>query len=347
MAPLRVMIATPLESEHIQRIKQMLPAGVELIYEPSLYPPTRYVSDHHGPDDFQRTPEQEHQWQALVATADVAFDFPYSDAHPRTYAPNLKWVQTSSSGVGQMVSRLDIKPGDLTITTARGVHARPLAEFVFLVLLTAVKDARRLQSEQRAHRWERFCSDELSGKTLAIIGPGKVGQEVARIGRCFDMKPVALGRDNRPERASELGVDRLFARDELIDMLQLADALVICAPHTPATENIMDRAAFDALRPGVILVNIGRGPLVDEDAMLDKLRDGTILLAGLDVFRTEPLPSDSPFWDQPNVIVNPHSGSTSTRENGRLVDLFIYNLSCFIDGRIGDMRNVLDIERMY
>jgi phosphoglycerate dehydrogenase-like enzyme len=109
----------------------------------------------------------------------------------------------------------------------------------------------------------------------------------------------------------------------------------------------MDRAAFDALRPGVILVNIGRGQLVDEAAMLDKLRDGTILLAGLDVFRTEPLPADSPFWDQPNVIVFPHSGSTSTRENGRLVDLFIENLSCFLEGRTGDMRNVFDIERMY
>jgi phosphoglycerate dehydrogenase-like enzyme len=343
----RVMIASPLESEHIATIRRALPSRVELLYEPALLPPTRYVSDHHGPADFRRTPEQERQWQALVARADIAFEFPYSNRNPHTYAPNLKWVQTTSAGVGQLVTRLKIAPGQMIITTASGVHARPLAEFVFMVLLMAVKNHQRLASGQQAHHWERFCADELAGKTLAIIGPGKIGQEVARIGRCFDMHPVALGRDVRPERAAQIGVDRLFTRQELPEMLRLADALVICAPHTPETENIMDRAAFDALKPGVILVNIGRGPLVDEEAMLDKLRDGTIRLAGLDVFRTEPLPAESPFWDLPNVIVNPHSASTSVHENGRIVEIFLHNLACFLDGRFDEMRNVLDIEQMY
>lgn len=344
---LRAMIASPLEHEHVEKIMQHLPLGVELIYEPSLYPPTRYIADHHGPPDFQRTPEQEQQWQELVASADIAFDFPYFNRHPRAYAPNLKWIQTTSAGVGQMVTRLGIKADDILITTASGVHARPLAEFVFLVLLMAVKDHARLASGQQARTWERFCADELSGKTLAIIGPGRIGQEVARIGRCFGMIPIALTRDSRPERAGQLGVDRLFGRDDLHEMLGQADALVICAPHTPETENIMDRAAFDALKSGVILVNIGRGQLVDEDAMLDKLRDGTIRFAGLDVFRNEPLPADSPFWDLPNVLISPHSASTSTGENERLADLFIHNLLCYVDGRIGAMRNVLDIERMY
>jgi phosphoglycerate dehydrogenase-like enzyme len=109
----------------------------------------------------------------------------------------------------------------------------------------------------------------------------------------------------------------------------------------------MDRAAFDALKPGVILVNIGRGQLIDEDAMLDKLRDGTIRFAGLDVFRTEPLPAESPFWSLPNVLINPHSASTSIHENARIVEIFVHNLHCFLDGRPGDMRNVLDIARMY
>lgn len=347
MPSLKVMIASPLEAEHVEVIKQNLPQDADLLYEPSLFPPTRYVADHHGPTDFQRTPEQERRWQEMAASADIAFDFPYSDRHPREYAPHLKWIQTTSSGVGQAATRLGIAPRDLLITTASGVHARPLTEFVFLVLLMAVKSAAHIESEQRAHHWERFCADELSGKTLAIIGPGRVGQEVARIGRSFDMHPVALARDSRPERAAEIGVDRLYGRDELHDMLGHADALVICAPHTPDTENIMDRFAFNALKPGVILVNIARGQLIDEDAMLEKLRDGTIKFAGLDVFRTEPLPTDSPFWDLPNVIVSPHSASTSTRENGRIVEIFIHNLRCFLDGRLDEMRNVLDIERMY
>ena len=346
-SPVRVMIASPLEPEHVATIQQALPEQVELLYEPSLLPPTRYIADHSGPADFRRTAAQERRWQELAAQADVAFDFPYTDRHPRSYAPRLQWVQTTSAGVGQLAARLRIAPEELIITTSSGVHARPLAEFVFLVLLSAVKEHARLLADQRTHRWERFCSDELSGKTLAIIGPGKIGREVARIGRCFDMRPVALARDCRPERAAELGVDRIFTREELPEMLGQADAVVICAPHTPETENIMDRTAFDALKRGVIFVNIGRGQLVDEAAMLDKLRDGTIRFAGLDVFRTEPLPPDSPLWDLPNVLINPHSASTSDRENGRIVEIFVHNLRCFVDGRIGEMRNVLDIQRMY
>lgn len=344
---LRVMIASPLEPEHIATIKGALPPHVDMLYEPSLLPPTRYVADHKGHADFRRTPEQKERWQELAAIADITFDFPYTDRPLQVYAPNLKWVQTTSAGVGQLVTRLGITPGQLIITTASGVHARPLTEFVFMVLLMVVKDHDRIVSGQRAHRWERFCADELPGKTLAIIGPGKIGQEVARIGRCFDMRPVALARDSRPERAAQLGFDQLFTRQELPEMLRRADALVICAPHTPETENIMDRGAFNALKPGVILVNIGRGQLIDEDAMLGKLRDGTIRFAGLDVFRAEPLPESSPFWDLPNVIVNPHSASTSVRENNRVVEIFTHNLACFLEGRMEDMHNVLDIARMY
>src|SRR5690606_24649998 len=133
---------------------------------------------------------------------------------PRTYAPGLKRVQTTSSGVGQLIQRLGIAPEVLLVTSASGIHPRRPAEFVFMVLLMAVTRHDHLAGLQREHRWERFCADELSGKTLAIIGPGRIGRGVARIARAFDMRPVALGRDARPERAAvraaEIGVDRLF-----------------------------------------------------------------------------------------------------------------------------------------
>jgi phosphoglycerate dehydrogenase-like enzyme len=347
VAELRIMIASPLEAEHATRIREHLPAGAELIYTPELFPTPRYIADHHGPDDFRRPPEQEERWWSLVSSADVLFDFPSTTEHPHRYAPNLRWVQTTSAGVGQAVYRMGIKPDELIVTTASGVHARPLAEFVFMVLLMAVKNYASLVEDQRAHRWERFCSDELSGKTLAIVGPGRIGREIARIGRAFDMRPIALARDPRPERAAEMGVERIFTRNELLVMLGESDALVLCAPHTPETENIMGAAEFKALKPGAIFINIARGHLVDEDALLTALSDGTVAFAGLDVFRTEPLPDDSPFWDLPNVLVNPHSASTSDRENGRITDIFIHNLHCFAEGRLADMRNVLDIERMY
>jgi phosphoglycerate dehydrogenase-like enzyme len=340
------MIASPLEPEHVATIRRAAP-GIEVLYEPSLLPPARYIADHTGPADFRRSPEQEQRWREMATSADISFDVPYTNQPPREYAPNLKWIQTTSAGVGQLAMRLGIRPGELIITTASGVHARPLTEFTFMVLLMAVKEHGLISSQQQDRRWERFCADELAGKTLAIIGPGRIGQEVARVGRCFDMRPVALARDCRPGRAAELGVDLVYARDELHTMLGEADALVLCAPHTPETENIMDRAAFDALKPGVILVNVGRGQLIDEAAMLDKLSDGTIRFAGLDVFRTEPLPADSPFWDLSNVMINPHSASTSIHENARIVEIFVHNLQCFLDGRPNEMRNILDIARMY
>lgn len=345
-ATVRVMIASPLEPEHVETIRQVSPL-VEVLYEPLLLPPARYIADHTGPSEFRRSSEDERRWRAMAANADTSFDFPYKDRPPHDYAPNLKWIHTTSAGVGQFVTRLGIQPGEMTITTASGVHARPLTEFTFMVLLMAVKNHAGMATQQQDHVWERFCADELAGKTLAIIGPGRIGQDVARIARAFDMRPVALARDCRPERAAELGVDQLFNRSDLHAMLGEADALVICAPHTPETENIMDAAAFDALKPGVIFVNIGRGQLIDEGAMLEKLRDGTIRFAGLDVFRTEPLPADSPFWDLPNVLINPHSASTSVHENARIVDIFVHNLRCYIDGRHDEMRNVLDIARMF
>jgi phosphoglycerate dehydrogenase-like enzyme len=343
----RGLITSPLEQEHVERIRRSMPANVELVCEPEFFPPTRYVADHNGPADFTRPPEQEQRWRELIASADILFDFPKIAGHPHTYAPKLRWVQTTSAGVGQAVARMGIRQGEIIVTTSSGVHARPLAEFVFMALLMHAKLLPRITADQRARRWERFCSDELSGKVLAIVGPGKIGREIARIARTFDMLPVALARDSRPHRAAELGVERVYDRASLHEMLSAADAVVLCAPHTPETDGMLDRSALDAMKPGAVFVNIARGQLVDETALLDKLADGTIAFAALDVFRTEPLPPDSPFWDLPNVLINPHSASTSDRENGRISDIFIHNLHCFVDGRLDQMRNVLDIERMY
>lgn len=343
------MIASPLEAEHIERMRSEAPKGVEIVYEPDLLPPTRYVGDHGGIAGFQLTPEQGERWSSLLASADALFDFPWNERrrHPREYAPTVRWIQTSSAGVGRAAQSMGIRPDDLIITTASGVHARPLAEFVMMVLLMGAKEYCRIVRDQATHRWERFCSDELSGKTLAIIGAGRVGREVARLSRGFDMRPVGMTREFRDDRAAELGLDRLYARDHLHEMLASADAVVICAPHTPDTENMIGAAQFAVLKPGVTFINIGRGQLVDEDALIEKLRDGTIGFAGLDVFQTEPLPAGSPLWDFPNVIINPHSASTSHHENGRITDILLHNLHAFMEGRHEDMRNVLDIERLY
>lgn len=343
-------ITSPLEPEHVERMRAVAPDRVTIVYEPDLLPPTRYVADHVGPADFRLSPEQQARFEAHVAAADILWDFPRNappDGKLLEMAPRLRWVQTTSAGVGQLVKRLGLQESDLLVTTASGVHAEPLAEFTFMALLMHVKRLARLQADQKAHRWERFCSDELTGKTLAIIGTGRIGRQVAHVGRAFGMRVIGMARTVSPERAAELGVERLYTRAELPELLAQADAVVLACPHTPETENMIDRAAFAAMKDGVMLVNIARGHVVDEDAMLDALMSGKIAFAALDVFRTEPLPPDSPFWDLPNVLINPHSASTAYSENQKITDIFCHNLECFLDGRFSEMRNVLDKARMY
>jgi phosphoglycerate dehydrogenase-like enzyme len=259
----------------------------------------------------------------------------------------LRWVQTTSSGVGQLIKLLGVHNSDLLVTTARGVHAGPLSEFVFLALLSHMRRLPHLQAEQRRHHWERFCGDELAGKTLAIIGAGEVGRRVAAVAACFGMRVVALARAASDRTAEQLGVDVLFPRERLHDMLAQADALVLSVPHTTETEGMIDEAALAALKPGGVLVNIARGRVVDQEAMIEALRSGRIGFAALDVFAAEPLPADSRLWDLPNVLISPHSSSTAESENEKITDIFCHNLSCYLQGRRGDMRNILDKARMY
>jgi phosphoglycerate dehydrogenase-like enzyme len=343
-------VTSPLEQEHVDRIQQVAGDRVEVRYEPSLLAPTRYVADHNGVDGWIRNPEDHERFMQHLSEATILWDFPSLPPDGPGIleaAPNLEWVQTTSSGVGQLVHRLGLADTNLKVTTASGVHAEPLAEFVMLVLLSHMNQLARLQADQQAHRWVRYCGDELPGKNMAIVGPGKIGKRVAEVARAFGMSVSAMGRRSDPERAAELGVDHLYSRDQLHDMLSVADCVVLCCPHTPETENLIDGRAFNAMKQGVVFVNISRGPVVVEDALYGALTSGKIGFAGLDVFRQEPLPADSPFWDLPNVLVSPHSASTAYSENAKITDIFCHNLECYLDGRFEEMRNLLDFDAMY
>ncbi len=321
-----------------------------MIYDPDLLPPTRYAGDHGGIPDFQHTPDQRERWLKHLSVADILFDFPsLTEGGPGILelSPNLRWVQTTSAGVGQYIVRLGLQDSNLLVTTASGVHAGPLAEYVFMTLLNHAKYLAHIRQEQAQRHWERYCSDELAGKTLGIVGAGRIGRRIASIARAFDMRPIAVARTASPGRELVLGVDTLFSGSELHEMLAQADAVVLCMPHTPETDGIIDRAAFDAMKDGVVFINIARGQVVDEEALLDAITSGKIAFAALDVFQTEPLPADHPFWGFPNVMVSPHSASTSYSENAKITDIFCHNLTCFVEGRYDEMRNVLDKERMY
>ena len=340
--PLNVLIASYLEPELVDQIRAEVP-DVTLLYYPELVGPPRYISDHTAPVD--RSPEQEAQWQALLATADVLFDF---DASHRDdlpdLTPNLKWIQATSAGIGQFVKRMGYAERTAWImTTASGVHARPLAEFALMSMLMFAKDFPYLQSEKEARHWERYCATELSSFTVGIIGLGKIGREVARLAKALDM--TVVGNRRHPESGTLPNVDTLYGPDDLAAIFAQSQFLVLAAPHTDETANLIGSQELALLPAGAVLINIARGSIIDQSALIAALRSGHLRGAALDVFEVEPLPVDDPLWSMPNVIISPHSASTVNLENRRLVRLFCDNLKRYLAGE--DLINVLDVERLY
>lgn len=345
--PVIVAIASPLEPHLVERIASAFPDRVEVRYRPDLMPAARYVADH-GDPGFARTGEQSSAWRAMLHDADITFDFPHDgDRGPIELCPRLRWIQTTSAGVGPTAKRYGLEETDIVVTTASGIHAGPLAEFTFAALLYWIKELPQLQQDQAARQWNRFCAGELSGLTMAIIGPGRIGREVARLARAFRMTVWAMARSSDPERASDLNADRVWPRAGLQEMLAGADVVVLATPITEETRGMIGRAEIAAMKPGVMLVNIARGAVIDEDAMTQALASGHIGFAALDVFTVEPLPQTSPLWGLPNVLINPHSASTAWLENERLTERFIANLDRYLSGAVHEMAPRLDIERGY
>ncbi len=345
-AQFTVLIASYLEPEHVGRIRAVDPR-VEVIYEPALLRRPRYAADHGGVA-VPRSPAEEGRWRGLLARADILFDFDYTNhGELPELAPRVRWIQSSSAGIGQFVKhrRYHERMKGTIFTTASGIHAVPLAEFCAMAMLGFSRGLFRMHDLQARRHWERFAGTDLVGRTVLIFGHGAIGREVGRLARGFGMKAIGVKRSVTNEDPAAHHADELYPAASFRSLLPRAEFLVLAAPHTDETEQVLGRKEITLLPRGAVLINIGRGALVDEGAMIDALREGQLGAAALDVFATEPLPTDSPLWGMPNVLVSPHSASTSDRENGRLTELFCENLARLLRGET--LKNVLDLERLY
>jgi phosphoglycerate dehydrogenase-like enzyme len=318
-----VVVATPIEQELVERLRGV-DERLEVLYERDLLPPPRWPSDHAGDPSWKRTPEQEARFTELVARAEVLFGFPREDPAQIAWAvrtaPGLRFVQATFAGAGQQLAAAQLERADLERirwASSSGVHATTLAEWSIFGILALTKDLPRLLRDQRKRRWSHYPVGEVLGKTLLVVGLGEIGRETARLAEAFGMRVLAVRRDN----ASDL--------DEL---LPRADAVVITLPLTSETRGLFDRARLERLRQGAILVNVGRGAVVDEEALVDALRSGRLCGAALDVFAEEPLPESSPLWEMENVILSPHTAALSVRENARVVEILAENLRRYLAG---------------
>ena len=339
----KVMITFFLEPELVEKIQNLDPR-IEVLYKPELMGRPRYQSHHVG---FQGTPEQEKEWLEMMSQAEVIFGY-IGRSHLRDLpklAPNLKWNQSPSTGIGQMVYRGGLTESDIVFTTAGGVHVRPLSEFVIMSMLMFVKNAFRMAEEKEKHNWERYCGTELRDKTLAVISLGRTGKEIARLASCFDMRVIGTKRHIEGVDPQSLNVEKLYHWTDLHDILSEADFVVLTIPHTSETEGLIGEKEFAAMKEGSVLINIARGTVYDEPAFIRALESGHLSGAAIDVAAKEPLPPESPLWDMPNVIVSPHSASTADSENWKLTDLLCENLRRYLDKQ--PLRNVLDKKKLY
>jgi len=339
-----VLLASPLEPELVARLSAVDPR-LEITYRPDLLAEPRYPADHHP--SVQRSAAQAAEWAALLAEAEVLLDVDGpSIANFPARVPKLRWIQASSSGIGEWVRRLGIVDSQIVVTNAAGLHSQALAEFVLFVMLYFARRWPDMVADQRAHHWERCAIETLEGKTLGIVGLGNVGQMIAKLAQPFGVRVIGSRRSPSEQSSAETsGVSTVYGPEGLTTLLGESDFVVLIVPQTAETIGLLGPAELASMRPGAVLINIARGSVVDEPALIEALRSGHLGGAALDVVASEPLVADSPLWDMPNVIITPHSMSTATTENERLTDLFADNLRRYVNGE--PLRNVIDKVRGY
>jgi phosphoglycerate dehydrogenase-like enzyme len=330
-----VVIASPLEAELVEQLRAV-DERLDVRFEPDLLPTPRYPSDHHGDEGFERTREQDERFTRLIAGAEVLFGIPAESPERLAWAirtaTGLRFIQATAAGAGQQVRRAELTADELArvaISSASGVHAVPLAEWSIFGLLAFTKQLPRLRRDAAERRWQHYPLDELRGKTLLVVGVGAIGLEVARLASAFGMRVVGVKRTANKDLPY---VDSLHPPEELPKLVGDAHAIVVTLPLTDETRGLIDRETIGRMRDGAIFVNVGRGKVVDEDALIDALRSGKVAGAALDVTAKEPLPPESPLWNLENVIISPHTAALSWHENERIVELFAENLRRYLRG---------------
>jgi phosphoglycerate dehydrogenase-like enzyme len=253
-------------------------------------------------------------------------------------APHLEWIHARYAGLDSLLSP-ELIESPVPLTNGSGVFSQSLGEFVILGALYFAKDVARLLKSRTEHKWDVFDVHELSRQTMGIVGHGDIGRAIAWRAKALGMRVLALRRNPAPREGDE-HVDRVYANSEIHAMLPECDYVAVAAPLTPDTKGLMGPREFASMKPDAIVMNVGRGPVIDEPAMIDALRSKQIRGAALDVFAVEPLPPDSPLWSMENVLISPHTADHTATWIEDAMDFF---LTQFARWRKGEpLKNVVD-----
>lgn len=261
------------------------------------------------------------------------------------YAAKVKWIHSLAAGVDKLLFP-ELIESPVTLTNARGVFKRSLAEFAIAGMLYFYKQIRRLVENQRAHRWDDFLVDWLRGKTMGVVGYGEIGRECALLAKAVGVRIYATRRKPELSKDDPL-LDGIFASTALKEMLKQVDVVLAAAPLTPETRHMIGEPEFQVMKPSAIVINVGRGPVIHEAALVRALQEKRVAAAALDVFEHEPLPKDHPFWDMDNVLISPHC-TDRTRDPDWLdlsAQCFVENFQRYVAGQ--PLLNIVDKKAGY
>jgi phosphoglycerate dehydrogenase-like enzyme len=258
-------------------------------------------------------------------------------------AGNLRWVQLISAGVPADLCPA-ARQGGVTVTNLAGLYGSSIAEHALALMTMLARNLHVAVRNQQGRQWDHTVADtmaDLQGRTLAVVGLGNIGCGIARLARAYGMRVVGCRRTDRPTPHA----DRLYPCRELRAMLAEADYVAIAAPLTAQTEGMLGPAEFAAMKRGVVYVNLSRGGIAQEEALLEALRGGQVAAAGLDVFAVEPLPAGHPFWDMPQVIISPHYSGEVINASSRPAERFARNLHAWLNQ--DDLEGKVDLDWGY
>jgi len=252
-------------------------------------------------------------------------------------AAKLEWAQALTTGVDGVFKLTTLGP-DVIVTNARGIHGPQMSEMAFLHMLALTREFPRMVRNQTAAKWDRWPQVLLTDKTITIVGVGAIAEDLAPKCKAFNMTVHGVTGTKRDVP----GFDRIFARDQLAEAAALSDYLLLLVPYSPETDKLVDAGVLAAMKPESYVINLARGGVLDEDALLDALQAGRLGGAGLDVFAQEPLAPDHPFWSMENVVITPRLGGMSAIYQSQILPILEQNIRHFLNGDIDKMINVVD-----
>jgi len=272
----------------------------------------------------------------FIEKANVLLTFRISDGLIKR-ATNLQWIQSMASGVDAIVNLPSLRK-EVLLTSTRGIHAPQMSEMAILLILSLSRNFPQIIRNQDKGIWERWPARLLLQKKVGILGIGAIGEEIARKCKAFGMEVFGIDIVKRQVDA----VDYFYGPEDLLKVAEEVDYLIIVVPLTSQTHKMVGENILSSMKPTAFLINIGRGEIIDENALIHALESGKIAGAALDVFSQEPLPKDHPFWRTKNLIITPHIGGTSTIYVEQVLSIFEENLRRFLSGERQTLINVVE-----